>query len=98
LAIETEVINAGSPNVKAGTEATPLLLILKLPLAVSFLGFPVSADWLKADIAANTNNKKSVILILFYLNKSGFIVFVCKIDIVRVKFNLYVENKIFGGV
>jgi len=39
-----------------------------------------------------------VILILFYLNKSGFIVFVCKIDIVRVKFNLYVENKIFGGV
>jgi hypothetical protein len=57
------VINAGSPSVKAGTEATPLLLILMLPLAMSFLVLVLSAFWQIELSEIKTKSSKKVILI-----------------------------------
>jgi hypothetical protein len=67
--METEVIKAGLPNVNAGTEATPLLLMLKLPPALSFLAFSLSVDWLNEAVAINMKNRKIGFLIWFYWSK-----------------------------
>jgi hypothetical protein len=49
--------------------------MLKLPLAASFFDCPFSDDWLKAVAAVNTKNRKSVILIWFYLNRLVYVYF-----------------------